>query len=57
MIYKDAMESAMVPQRADEDWIAFASSFNGALDRLEQMVDDVGILDPPTGAGCILDRP
>ena len=44
MIYKDAMESAMVPQRADKDWIAFASSFNSALDRLEQIVDDVSSL-------------
>ncbi len=44
MIYIDAMESAMVPQRADKDWIEYASSFNGALDRLEQIVDDVSSL-------------
>ena len=44
MIYKDAMESAMVPQRADKDWIAFNLSFNESLDRLEQIVDDVASL-------------
>jgi hypothetical protein len=42
--YRDAMESAMTPEKADEPWITFSDSMNESLTRLEEMVNDVSDL-------------
>jgi hypothetical protein len=42
--YRDAMESAMMPEKADRPWITFTDSLHESLIRLEQMIDDVSDL-------------
>ncbi len=42
--YRDAIESAMMPEKADEPWITFADSLHESLIRLEQMINDVSDL-------------
>jgi hypothetical protein len=42
--YRGAMESAMSPDKADEQWITFADSLHESLIRLEEMVNDVSDL-------------
>lgn len=41
MIYKDAIQSAMVPEKGDDSWFSFSGSYNESLDRLEQIINDV----------------
>jgi hypothetical protein len=42
--YRDAIDSAMTPEKADEPWMVFSDSLHESLVRLEQMVNDVSDL-------------
>ena len=42
--YRDAMESAMTPEKADAPWITFANSLKESLVRLEEIINDVSDL-------------
>jgi len=39
--YRDAIDSAMSPEKADEPWTVFSDSLHESLVRLEQIINDV----------------
>ncbi|MFZ2447036.1 MAG: hypothetical protein WAW37_11815 [Syntrophobacteraceae bacterium] len=41
MVYTDAIDSAMQPDRGDDSWRAFSDSMHESLSRLEEIVNDI----------------